>query len=132
MLFESIYHLVALSFGGSRAHHTAAAKVRKTGEISIELLERIRSQPSSSLLTNEHIMELLKHFKILTKAVSDDRIYYFMPCLLHPSNSLQSSCEVLQALCPSPLHVRFDGNYIPIGVFSALVVKLSQSSCMGA
>ena len=128
VLFESIYHLVAVSFAGSRAHHTAAAKVRKTGEIPSEVLERISSQPSSSLLTNEHIIELFKHFKILTEIGSNDRITYFMPCLLHPNNSLESSCEALQALCPPPLLVRFDGNYIPIGVFSALVVKLSQSS----
>ena len=92
------------------------------------MLERISSQPSSSLLTNEHIIELLKHFKILTEFVSDDGIAYFMPCLLHPNNSLELSCEALQALWPPSLLVRFNGNYIPIGVFSALVVKLSESS----
>ena len=54
-------------------------------------------------------------------------MFCFMPCLLQPDNSLQLSCEVLQALCTPPLLVRFDGNYIPVGVFSALVVKLSQS-----
>ena len=128
VLFESIYHLVAVSFGGGRTHHTLAAEIRKTGEIASEVLDRICSQRSSSLITNELVIELLKHFKILTKIVSDDRIYYFMPCLLHPNNSLELSCKALQALCPPPLLVRFDGNYIPIGVFSALVVKLSQSS----
>ena len=128
VLFESIYQLVTVSFAGSRTHHTLAAEVRKTGEIPNEVLERISCQPSSSLLTNEHIIELLKHFKILTKIVSNGTTYYFMPCLLHPNNSMELSCEVLQALCPPPLLVRFDGNYIPIGVFSALVVKLSQSS----
>ena len=55
-------------------------------------------------------------------------MFCFMPCLLQPDNSLQLSCELLQALCIPPLLVRFDGNYIPVGVFSALVVKLSQSS----
>ena len=128
VLFERIYHLVAVAFGGSRAHHTSAAEVRKTGEIPSEVLERISSQPSSSLLTNEHIVELLKHFKILTEIASNDRIYYFMPCLLHPNNSLEFTCEALQALSPPPLLVCFNGNYIPIGVFSALVVKLSQNS----
>ena len=59
--------------------------------------------------------------------VSDGRITYFMPCLLH-HDSLELSCAALKSLCPPPLLVHFDGNYIPIGVFSALVVKLSQSS----
>ena len=128
VLFNSIYQLVGVSFGGERGHNTSAAEIRKTGEISSKVLERISSKPSGSLLTNEHIIELLKHFKILTEFVSDDRTVYFMPCLLQPNNSLEVSCEALQALCPPPLLVRFDGNYIPIGVFSALVVKLSQSS----
>ena len=55
-------------------------------------------------------------------------MFCFMPCLLQPDNSLQLSCEALKALCIPPLLVRFDGSYIPVGVFSALVVKLSQSS----
>ena len=128
VLFKGIYHLVAVSFGGGRTHHTLAAEIRKTGEIPSEELEHISTQPSSCLLTNELIIELLKHFKILTKIVSDDRIYYFMPCLLCPNNSLELSCKALQGIRPPPLLVRFDGNYIPIGVFSALVVKLSESS----
>ena len=125
VLFKSIYNLVAVSFGGETDHHTLAAEIRKTGEIPSHVLERISSQPSSSLLTNEHIIELLKHFKILTEI---DGLSYFMPCLLHPNNSLDLSCEALQAVCPPPLLVCFNGNYIPLGVFSALVVKLSQSS----
>ena len=36
--------------------------------------------------------------------------------------------EQLESFCIPPLLIRFDGNYIPIGVFSALVVKLSQTS----
>ena len=128
VLFKSIYQLVAVSFGGDKGYHTSAADIRKTGEIPSKVLERIVSQPSGSPLTNKHIIELLKHFKILTEFVSDGRTVYFMPCLLQPNNSLEVSCETLQALYPPPLLVCFNGNYIPIGVFSGLVVELSQSS----
>ena len=128
VLFKNIYQLVAVSFGGNRGYNTITAQIRKTGEIPSKILKRIGTQPSSSLLTNEHIIELLKHYKILTKLHSGEKAFYFMPCLLQPDNSLQLSCEALQALCLPPLLVRFDGNYIPIGVFSALVVKLSQGS----
>ena len=127
VLFNSIYHLVAVSFAGVRAHHTSADEIRKTGEIPSEELQHISSQPSSSLLTTKHIVDLLKHFKILTEMVSDDSLTYFMPCLLH-HDSLELSCEALKSLGPPPLLICFDGNYIPIGVFSALVVKLSQHS----
>ena len=128
VLFKSIYQLVAVSFGGDKGYHTITAQIRKTGELSGELVKSISVQPSSSLLTTEHILNLLKHFKILTELPSDDGVIYFMPCLLKPDNSLQLSCAALQTLCPPPLLVRFDGNYIPVGVFSALVVKLSQGS----
>ena len=128
VLFQSIYHIVAVSFGGDKAQHTCTTEIRKTGEIPVRVLKRIGTQPSHSLLTNEHIIELLKHFGILTELPSDDGIVYFMPCLLQPDYSPELSCEALQALCPPPLLVRFDGNYIPVGLFSALVVKLSQRS----
>ena len=126
VLFKSIYHLVAVSFAGEKAYHTSADKVRKTGEIPIsELQEHIDAQPSSSLLTNDHVFNLLKHFKILTELRDG---MFFMPCLLQPNHSLKLTTEQLLGLRVPPLLVCFDGNYIPVGVFSALVVKLTQSS----
>ena len=126
VLFKSIYHLVAVSFAGEKAYHTSAAEIRKTGEIPIgELQEHIDAQPSSSLLTNDHVIKLLKHFKILTELRDG---MFFMPCLLQPNHSLTLTTEQLLGLCIPPLLVSFDGNYIPVGVFSALVVKLTQSS----
>ena len=124
VLFKSIYQLVAVSFVGDKGYHTIAAEIRKTGEIHARVLKRISTQSSSSLLKNEHIIELLMHFKILTKLPSDDGVIYFMPCLLRPNNSLELSCKALQTLYPPPLLVRFKGNYIPMGLFSALVVGL--------
>ena len=126
VLFKGIYHLVAVSFGEDETQHTVATEIRKTGEISERVLKHIGTHRSNSLLTNEHIIELLKHFKILTEFSSDDEVVYFMPCLLQPDNSLRLSCEALQALYPPPLLVRFDGNYIPLGVFSAPRYTLSQ------
>ena len=128
VLFKTIYHLIAVSFGGDKGYHTFTAQIRKTGEIPSDVLEHIGTQSSSSPLTNEHVIELLKHYKILTELCSGGEMFCFMPCLLQPNNSLQLSCEALKALCIPPLLVRFDGSYIPVGVFSALVVKLSQSS----
>ena len=128
VLFQGVFHLVAASFAGDRAYYTSAAEIRKTGEIPVKLLDRINAQPSNSPLTNEHIFDLLKHFKILTELHSGEDAAYFMPCLLQPDTSLELSSDSLQALCLPPLLVRFDGNYIPMGVFSAFVVKLSQGS----
>ena len=128
VLFKSIFHLVAVSFAGERDYNTSAPEVRKTGEIPGEIVKRILAQPSKSPLKSQHIINLLKHFKILTELYSGNATIFFMPCLLQPDNSCLLSRELLQSLCIPPLLVCFDGNYIPIGVFSALVVKLSQFS----
>ena len=69
-----------------------------------------------------------KQFKILTELPSDDGVVYFMPCLLQPDNSVDLSKKALQSLCLPSLLVHFDGNYIPVGVYSTLVVTLLQSS----
>ena len=131
VLFKSIYHLVAISFGGDKGYHTITAQIRKTGEIQAQVMNRVGTQSNISPLKNHHIIELLKHFKILTDLPSDDdddEAVYFMPCLLHPNHSLALTCEALGAVHPTPLLVRFKGNYIPLGVFSALVVKFIDSS----
>ena len=125
LLFRSLYNLVAISFAGDRAYNTFAAEIKKTGEITAALLKHISSHPSYSLLTNEHIISLLKHFKILTELREG---VYLMPCLLRLDHSFELSHQLFQDLYPPPLLIRFEGNYIPVGVFSALVVKLSQSS----
>ena len=67
-------------------------EIRKTDEICIRVLERIGTH--NSLLTIEHIIELLKHFKILTELPSDDGIAYFMPCLLQPDYSPARHCRL--------------------------------------
>ena len=62
--------------------------IGKTGELPEKLVKRISTEPSNKLLTNEHILELFKHFKIMIELPSGDRTVYFMPCLLQPNNSL--------------------------------------------
>ena len=67
-------------------------EIRKTEEIFIGVLECIGTQ--NSLLTIEDIVELLKHFKILTELPSDDGIVYFIPCLLQPNCSPVRHCRL--------------------------------------
>ena len=88
MLFKGIYHLVAVSFGGDEGQHSVMTEIRKTGEIPVRVLERISTQSSSTLLTNEHIIELLKYFKILAELHSNEKIVYFMPAFCNPTAHL--------------------------------------------
>ena len=48
VLFNGIYQLVAVSFGGGKAHHAITTEIRKTGEIPVWVLEHICTQPSTS------------------------------------------------------------------------------------
>ena len=123
IFFAILNHVIAIAL--KNAEH------RKTGEISLDVLEVMSSQQTGSMLKGSHIVDLLKHFNILTKMPSNDR--YFMPCLLLPDSKVAT--VTMEQIERRPLLVQFDNAHIPMEVFSALVISLShvwkcdKSSC---
>lgn len=118
ILTDAISKLVYDSLLGNKA---AAEMCRRTGEIPYDLVKRLISKDSDSLVTSEMVISLLESFNIVRK-ITDKLL---MPCLLKPDTA-QESNEVLLKVNPPPLLVRFDGNFIPVGIFSALVVELGS------
>ena len=129
-LFRCLTEIIMESFAGTRSHETVAAHVRKTGEISdIErfkgILEGVGRQ---SLLTPYHMICLLKHFKLLQKMEREGEEVLFMPCLLKVNQEIIGSSYQAVSNTPIPsLLVHFKGGYIPVGMFSALIVTLTTS-----
>ena len=124
VLFHALSHLVAVSFAGSGPYHSTAEEVRKTGKLSKDILDEAKSLSNkTSLLTVEHLINLLTHYKLIWKINEQT---YFMPSLLLPDNELMSSfsADLLSGLSPPPLLITFEGGFIPVGVFSALAVQL--------
>ena len=134
-LFQCLTEIIMESFAGTRSYETVAAHVRKTGEISdIErfkgILEGVgRQQGQQSLLTPYHVICLLKHFKLLQKMErKGGEEVFFMPCLLKVNQEIIGSSYQAVSNTPIPsLLVHFKGGYIPVGMFSALIVTLTTS-----
>ena len=125
VLFQGISHLVAVSFAGCGKFHNIAEKIRKSGKVPLHVLNKAKSPDPNSPLKVSHVIELLTHYKLMKQVEQDT---YFMPCLLRPEETLESSISgdrVSFLDCP-PLLIMFKGGYIPVGVFSAIVIELSS------
>ena len=67
---------------------------------------------------------------MLHEITKDDEIVYFMPCLLEPAkpDPIYKSYKELDTQTSIPsLLIHFKGGYVPVGVFSALVVTLADT-----
>ena len=125
VLFQGISHLVAVSFAGCGKFHNIAKKIRKSGKVPLHVLNKAKSPDPNSPLKVSQLIKLLTHYKLMKQVEQDT---YFMPCLLQPEETLESSVsgdEVSRLDCP-PLLIIFKGGYIPVGVFSAIVIELSS------
>ena len=131
ILFQCLTEIIMESFAGTRSHTTGSAQVRETGEISKELVERFKGileDVGQSVLTSYHVICLLKHFKLLQKMEREGEVVFFMPCLLQVNQEIIGSSYQTVSSTPIPsLLIHFKGGYIPVGMFSALVVTLTTS-----
>ena len=109
---------------------TVAECIRKTGKISQENLEFCFKEGKVSLPT-PNVIALFKHCHILCETSSK---VFFMPCLLRTDNNIIEEAndpQSLVSLNPAPIlfvptSIEFQRNCAtPLGVFSALVVKMS-------
>ena len=126
VLFSSISRFVTLSFMGSGEHHNTACSVRQTGEIPARIMQLNVPLSENCPLTNQHVVDLLVHFKLLH--VSSDLSTYFMPCLLLPDPTVVTSLVSLDVLsiAPPPLLILFEEGFVPIGLFSGLINEISN------
>ena len=131
ILFQFLTKIIMESFAGTRSFATDSAHVRATGEISEEVIEGFKGileGVGQSVLTPYHVICLLKHFKLLQKMEREGEVVFFMPCLLKVNQEIIGSSYQAVSSTPIPsLLVHFKGGYIPVGMFSALIVTLTTS-----
>ena len=128
ILYECITNIIIVSFAGIGPDTGHAKHVRETGEISIEVIDDVLQKRNQSKFKSHYVICLLKWFKLLHEITKDDEIVYFMPCLLEPAkpDPIYKSYKELDTQTSIPsLLIYFKGGYVPVGVFSALVVTLA-------
>jgi len=121
------------SFACNRGHIQTAKSIRATGEIPHDLMETICATDSADPIPTSEIVALLENRYILYESVhtAAGTRSYFMPCLLQPDPSVvkeASDPTALSSLSPAPLQlVPCSTGYVPLGLFPALVVKMSHT-----
>ena len=121
------------SFACNRGHIQAAKSIRATGEIPYDLMQTICATDSADPIPTSEIVALLKDRYIVYESVLTARgtRSYFMPCLLQPDTSVieeASDPTTLSSLDLAPLLlVPHSTGFVPLGLFPALVVKMSHT-----
>ena len=121
------------AFAANNESPETAKRIRSTGEISIEQMNQAcltcKEDGSDKEIPAEEILELLKSRHILYEVRSaTKRISYFVPFLLYPDHNVtkeSSDPRILSSLQYSPLLLLPSIGYVPLGQFSASIVKLA-------
>ena len=134
VLFHALAELIAVSFTGKRGSRYVNDTIRIRGIVPDDRIRHILSKGSSQAITGKYLIALLEHLNIMVKLPESEG--YFLPCLLKPEpkgcfpkegSLVHNECTPQElAATPSPLLIKFDGGYIPLGLFSAVIVALSR------
>ena len=125
--------LFIFSFACIQGQIETAELIRRTGEIPHEVMESVCASNSEDPVPTSDIVALLKDRYILYEGARSavGTKSYFMPCLLKPDHSVKKDAQdptTLVDLNPAPLQlVPQSTGYVPLGLFPALVVKLSHT-----
>ena len=104
----------------------AADNFKEKAQFTLADLQEATKNNRDALIPLEKMVGLMEHHKILaTLPLEDDSTEptYFMPCVLK-----SATCAELQEVCNSsdiaPLMIRYECGYMPLGIFSSLIIGL--------
>ena len=127
-IYQSLTKIIEAAFKPGIVHEAAASEFKNTGQFSLECFSRQVDTP----LPLEILLIVLEHLNIIAPIPSANReeTMYFMPCIL-PNASDTDIVTYEEDKMPhevSPLYIRYDCGFVPMGVFSATVANLIQQS----
>ena len=130
--------LFVSAFGAKKSEPRTAERIRTTGEIPQSLMHKVCSSKSTKEADDEkiptsEIVELLASRHILYEEVrsANEETVYFLPSLLYPDHNVvkeSSDPTILSRLLYSPILFCPSTDFLPLGLFPAIVVKLSQKT----
>ena len=129
--------LFMTAFGTKIIFLSTAEKIRCTGDIPHWVMERVCSWNKGRLsaieIPNDEIVEVLKSRYILFENIQShcEKHFYFFPCLLSRDHMIHKQSQDpshLNSLTYPPILLLPKTGYVPLGLFPAAVIKLSQSS----
>ena len=128
-IYKSLTTLIESAFKPSKVVPRATSLFKKTGRFSIEKFKEI----SDFSLPLKTLVDILEHLNIIARISSDDseEPMFFMPCILQ--NASDDEIAIFERENPisqvlSPLFIRYDCGFVPLGVFSSMVANLMQQA----
>ena len=128
-IYKNLTALIESAFKPSKVPPRATRVFKETGQFSIEKFKEI-SDFSLPLIT---LVDILKHLNIIAYVSSDDseETMFFMPCILQNASDdeiamFEKNNPIPQVL--SPLFIRYDCGFVPLGVFSSMIANLMQQA----
>ena len=128
-IYKNLTMLIEVAFKPSMVGKAAADSFKKTGQFSIEEFQGA----SDYTLPLNILVEILKHLNIVAPVPSKnvEKTMIFMPCVLQ--NASDEEITKFQEDNPmplvlSPLFVRYECGFVPLGVFSSMIANLMQKA----
>ncbi len=147
IVYDSATNLIVDTFKFARVGKAASEVFRKTGQFSLDDIERVTASISKGYIPLLKLVKLLEYLNIITpinqsnpqvNSPRSSKVKYFMSCALQnatheeldqwwasvskqPSPTPSSSSP----LSPAPLFIHYECGYVPIGVFPAMIASLS-------
>lgn len=128
VVFDSASNLVKHIY--ALDNQPAQKSFRERGQFSLKDIEKATSKYTDDLIPLEKLVKLLEHLGMLTIIPQCDDIdcsVYFMPCILKSArdDQLEISCTCSES-DPAPLIIYFKSGYLPMGIFPAMITKLTS------
>ncbi len=126
MVFDAATYLVQNTFTFNKVGPFAADNFKKYAQFTISDLKKATKNKLDDLLSMEMIVTLFEHHNILAPLpVTKDReeITYFMPSILRSATKDELQNIPISADV-APLVYRYKCGYLPLGVFSSLIIGL--------
>ena len=104
----------------------AQENFRKMGRFSLEDVMEATSKYRDNLIPFDKLVELLAYLGMLTLIPRTTE--YFMPCVLKSArdDQLEIPCTNCSESGPAPLIIYFKSGYLPMGIFPAMITKLTS------
>ena len=119
-LAEALSNVVRANFSEEKGEN----ELKNTGLLSMELYQTV-SKHSNDLLTASKLFALLEYLHVAVR-YNQTSAKVFIPCVLSSSPAHDHSASFHSSDIP-PLLIHFDCGYCPVGLFSSLVVHLTEN-----
>ena len=137
VVYDSITKLIVNTFKFGPVSGRASERFRRTGQFSLEDIRAATGGVSQDCLPLHKLVRLLEHLHVVAPMIVKEYCFdfdefqmslvYFMPCILQSASPRDTELwrDHLSLVCsPAPLLVRYACDYVPIGIFPALIARL--------